>query len=177
VGTCDHAAKHTTGWFYRVDARGHSTRTAGPFICTNGPAFSPDGKSIYCVDSFGRAVHRYAISPSGHLSNGHLFRSFDDASWGYPDGLTCDVDGCVWIAHWGGSRVSRFSPDDDLVDVIPLPVAQPTSCTFGGPDLHTLSITSASLGVYPDSNRNGLAGAVFAVDLDTGGLPTTRFNG
>ena len=83
----------------------------------------------------------------------------------------------MWIAHWGASRVSRFSPQGELLDVIHLPVAQPTSCTFGGPELKQLFITSASQGLSAASNANGLAGAVFAVDLEVGGLRAARFAG
>jgi sugar lactone lactonase YvrE len=78
---------------------------------------------------------------------------------------------------WGASRVSRFSPQGDLLDVIQLPVAQPTSCAFGGSDLRRLFITTASIGLDAAANANGLAGAVFAVDLDIGGLPAARFAG
>ena len=177
IGTCDQAGTNVTGWLFRFDAMGVLARMVGPFICTNGPAFSPDGRTIYCVDTYGRVVYQYDIAPSGDLSRQRVFKSFNVEGWGYPDGLTCDVEGCVWIAHWGASRVSRFSPEGELLDVIPMPVVQPTSCTFGGPELKQLFITSASSGLDAGSNANGLAGAVFAVDLDVGGLPATRYDG
>jgi len=177
VGTCDGAFRDATGWFFRFDAAGALMRTVGPFICTNGPAFSPDGRRIYCVDSYGKVIHQYALSPSGELSEQKVFKRFDVEDWGYPDGLTCDLSGCLWIAHWGASRVSRFSPQGELLDVIHLPVAQPTSCTFGGPALKRLFITTASQGLSAGSNANRLAGAVFAVDLEVGGLSAARFDG
>jgi D-xylonolactonase len=177
VGTCDSGFSNATGWFFRFDAPGAVMRTAGPFICTNGPAFSPDGGRIYCVDSYGKAVYQYDLSAAGDLGEQKIFRRFDAEGWGYPDGLTCDLSGCVWVAQWGASRVSRFSPEGELLDVIHLPVAQPTSCAFGGPEFKTLFITSASQGLRAGSNENGLAGAVFAVDLPCGGLPAARFAG
>jgi xylono-1,5-lactonase len=177
VGTYDQTGASAAGWLFRFDPAGALVRTAGPFICVNGPAFSPDGRTIYCVDSYGRVIHRLDVAPSGELSGQKLFRSFDEQGWGYPDGLTCDVEGCVWVAHWGGSRVSRFSPEGELLDVLHMPVAQPSSCTFGGPELRRLFITSASQGLDERSNANGLAGAVFAVDLDVGGLPAARYDG
>jgi len=177
IGTCDTAFHEATGWFFRFDAAGALMRTVGPFICTNGPAFSPDGTRIYCVDSYGKVVYQYAMSPTGDLGAPTVFQRFDREDWGYPDGLTCDLAGCVWIAHWGASKVSRFSPQGELLDVIHLPVAQPTSCTFGGPELKRLFITSASQGLSAASNANGLAGAVFAVDLEVGGLRAARFAG
>jgi xylono-1,5-lactonase len=177
VGTCDRAGISATGWLFRFASAGLPLRTVGPFICINGPAFSPDGRTIYCVDSYGRAVYQFDVTPNGDLRRQRLFKSFDRDGWGYPDGLTCDVEGCVWIAHWGGARVSRFSPKGHLLDVIETPVIQPTSCTFGGADLRQLFITSASEGLDRGSNANGLAGAVFAVELDVGGVPAARYDG
>lgn len=177
VGTYDQAGHQPAGWLFRLDRPGVLTRVMGPFICTNGPAFSPDGKKIYCVDSYGQTIHQCDLAPSGDISGQRVFRRFDGPDWGFPDGLTCDAEGCLWIAHWGASRVSRFSPSAELLDVIHLPVTQPTSCTFGGSDLRRLFITSASKGLDAGSNAAGLAGAVFAVDLDVGGLSAARYDG
>ena len=176
VGTYDQSNSEATGWFYRFDARG-LVSMLGPYVCTNGPAFAPDGRIMYCVDSYGKTVYRHDLTPAGDLSEGRSFRRFDQPGWGFPDGLTCDADGCVWIAHWGGSRVSRFDPAGELIEFIELPVAQPTSCTFGGADFKRLFVTSAASGIDPGANTGGLAGAVFAVDLDVGGLPAARFGG
>jgi sugar lactone lactonase YvrE len=177
VGTCDMANANPTGWFFRLDSAGTLTRMLGPYICTNGPAFSPDGRILYCVDSYGKVVYRYDLAPSGDLSAQQVFVRFDEPGWGYPDGLTCDAEGCVWIAHWGGYRVSRFSAEGELIEFIRIPTAQPTSCTFGGADLKRLFVTSAAVGLERDANANGLAGAVFAVDLKIGGVPAARYQG
>jgi D-xylonolactonase len=176
-GTYTEAATRACDWFFRFDAAGALTRAAGPVACANGPAFSPDGKIAYFVDTYGKVVYRYDVMPSGELSGQRIFKRFDAEGCGFPDGLTSDASGCVWIAEWGGSRVSRFSPEGDLLEVIRLPVAQPTSCTFGGPGLKRLFITSASQGLDAASNANGLAGALFAVDLEVGGAPAARFDG
>lgn len=177
VGTCDEAGTNASGWLFRLGSAGILTRTVGPFTCVNGPAFSPDGRTIYCADSYGRVVYQCEIGPAGDLRRQRVFKSFDRDGWGYPDGLTCDVEGCVWIAHWGAARVSRFSPEGNLLEVIQMPVTQPTSCTFGGSELRRLFITSASEGLDGGSNANGLAGAVFAVDLGVGGPPAARYDG
>lgn len=177
VGTYDETSPEAHSWLYRCDGPGIITRTLGPFICTNGPAFSPDGGTLYCVDSYGRLIHQCSVSASGELSDQRLFLRFESADCGYPDGLTCDLEGCVWVAHWGASRVSKYSPEGKLLDTIELPVLQPTSCTFGGAAMRRLFITSASTGLESGSNGNGLAGAVFAVDLPVGGLPASRYAG
>jgi len=178
VGTCDQANRDRTGWFYRFDSmRDQLERVWGPFICTNGPAFSIDGGLIYCVDSYGRTVYVHALSSAGELSARRIFARFDAPDCGYPDGLTCDLENCVWVAEWGAARLTRFSPAGERLEMIRLPVAQPTSCTFGGADLRRLFITSASLGLDAQANANGLAGAVFAVDLPVGGAPAARYDG
>jgi sugar lactone lactonase YvrE len=175
-GTLDMNDASPTGWFFGFDAERGLVRTVGPFICTNGPAFAPDGKTMYCVDSYGRVVYRCDLGPAGCPSTPRVFTRFEP-EWGYPDGLTCDSEACVWIAHWGGSRLSRFDPDGRLIECMPLPVAQPTSCTFGGADFKQLFITSAAKGLQAGADADGLAGAVFCVDLEVGGLPACRYRG
>jgi sugar lactone lactonase YvrE len=113
------------------------------------------------------------LNAEGNLSDQRVFLKFEDLSWGYPDGLTCDIEGCLWIAHWGGARISRFSREAQLLESIPLPISQPTSCTFGGADFRTLFITSAASGI--DLANEPFAGAVFSIDLPVGGSAAHRY--
>jgi sugar lactone lactonase YvrE len=172
-GTCDETGKDLSGYLYRIDPDHTVVRAAGPFICTNGPAFAPNARTLYCSDSYGRAILAFDLDDHGSLSRQRILIRFIDPAWGYPDGLTCDTMGCLWIAHWGGSRVSRFSAEGELLEAISLPVSQPTSCTFGGDELKTLFITSASLGLA--KRAEPMAGAVFAIDVAVGGLPAARY--
>jgi sugar lactone lactonase YvrE len=87
--------------------------------------------------------------------------------------MTVDTDGGVWVAHWDGGRISRFDPDGKLVRAIPLPASRITSCTFGGPELDRLFVTSASDGREDEPE----AGALFEVEAGTRGLPAERFGG
>jgi xylono-1,5-lactonase len=173
LGTCDQTGQKPTGYLYRIGADHSMVRAAGPFICTNGPAFAPDGHTLYCVDSYARAIFAFDLDRLGNLSRQRTLIRFEDPSWGYPDGLTCDSRGSIWVAHWGGSRVSRFSADGQLLGAIGLPVSQPTSCTFGGSDLKTLFITSASVGIAEGCESK--AGAIFSVRVDEGGFPAARY--
>jgi sugar lactone lactonase YvrE len=175
VGTCDQTGRNCSGYLYRVDPDHRVVRAAGPFICTNGPAFAPDGQTLYCVDSYGRTIFAFDIDPVGNLSRRRILIRFEDPAWGYPDGLTCDSTGCIWVAHWGGWRVSRFSAEGKLLETIPVPVSQPTSCTFGGAKLNTLFITSASLGLAEGVEPH--AGAVFSIDVGVEGRPSARYGG
>ena len=175
VGTCDQEGTGSAGWLYRISADGDVSRMAGPFGCANGPAFSPDGRRMYCVDSARRIVYFHDVTQTGQLSEAVPFVEFRHPDLGYPDGLTCDIEGCVWIAHWAGSRVSRFDPRGQHLETLPLPVTQPTSCTFGGRDFRTLFITSAAIGLESDSDRHVFAGSVLALDVDVPGFAAARF--
>jgi sugar lactone lactonase YvrE len=96
---------------------------------------------------------------------------------GVPDGMCTDAAGRIWIAHWGGGCVSCHDPDTAAeLCRIPLPARQITSCAFGGPDLRTLFITSAATGLDAAARAaQPLAGALFAVTLDSPGLPPHLF--
>jgi len=94
---------------------------------------------------------------------------------GNMDGSAMDADGYIWNARWGGGCLMRFAPDGSVDRVIELPVTQPTSCVFGGPDLKTLYITSAAVGL--ENSGNALEGALLSIKTDVAGLPCHRFAG
>jgi xylono-1,5-lactonase len=87
--------------------------------------------------------------------------------------MTVDAQGHVWIAHWGGSRISRFTPDGQLDRAIPLPARQVTNITFAGANLDRMFVTSAAFGL-PESEYDG---AFFEVDAGVTGVPTPLFAG
>jgi D-xylonolactonase len=147
----------------------------GVHIC-NGPAFSTDGQLMYHTDSLLGRVCAYPVGPGGVHGPAQLWRQFDEAAEGSPDGMTVDSEGGLWIAQWGGGRVCRYLPDGTLDTVVRLPVSQPSSCAFGGPDLSTLYITSARQDLGPEALAGQpLAGALFSVEVDVPGLAPARF--
>lgn len=177
AGSMDDAIREPTGWLYRLDADRTIERSDGGYVVTNGPAFAPDGSCAYHTDTMGRTVHRFDVDADGRLTGKRPFVRFgpDD---GYPDGMTVDAAGHVWICHWGGARVSRFAPDGTLDHAISMPATQVTSCAFGGPDLRTLYVTTASIGLdAAEIARQPLAGGLFAVDIGIAGVPVCRFKG
>lgn len=171
-GTKDDVADTPSGALYRLDTDGMLTRQDDGYVVTNGPAFSPDGRTLYHNDSGRGLVYRYALSPDGSISDRQVFIMFEKA-WGYPDGMTTDAEGGIWIAHWGGSRISRFDPEGKLIRSWHLPALNITSCTFGGSALDRLFITSASLG----SPGNQADGALFEIDPEVRGLPAVPYGG
>ncbi|CAO3362712.1 SMP-30/gluconolactonase/LRE family protein [Azospirillum melinis] len=170
IGSMDDAEEAPAGSFYRIDADGAVTKVDEGYTVANGPALSPDGRTVYHTDSAARTVYAFDIGADGSLSGKRVHIRFSEAD-GYPDGMTCDAEGGLWVCHWDGGRVSRFRPDGTLYRAIALPVSRVTSCVFAGPDLDRLFITTAAHG-RPDEP---LAGALFECDPGVRGLPPGQF--
>lgn len=172
AGSMDIGAKARTGTLFRLDPDRSLHRMDTGYTICNGPAFSPDGGTLYHTDSALGSVYKFALHEDGSLGPRQLFVQFAK-DWGSPDGMTVDAAGGVWIAHWGGNRVSRFAPDGTLDRAIPLPASQITNCTFAGEKLDRMFVTSAAVGLRDENH----AGALFEVDPRTSGLPTNRYAG
>lgn len=172
AGSMDDTETETSGALYRLDASLQWARVDDGYAVANGPTFSPDGKTLYHADSAKRVVYQFDLAPDGSLANRRAFVTFND-DWGYPDGMTTDVEGGVWIAHWDGARISRFTPDGRLDRSIALPVSRPTSCAFAGAHMERMFVTSASVGRAEEP----LAGALFEVQSGTRGARVHPFAG
>jgi xylono-1,5-lactonase len=163
--TCD----VPTGAFHRIDPDGTVTVVDGPYIIANGPAISPDGRHLFHTDTGKSEIYRFRLHEDGRIDEKTLWLTFDDA-WGTPDGMTFDAEGGLWIAHWGGSRVTRFDPDARPERAIGLPASQITCMAFAGEELDRMFVTSASDGVDEPH-----AGALFEVDAGVRGFAPHRF--
>jgi D-xylonolactonase len=168
-GSMDDAAEQATGALYRLDERGLIKVDAG-YRVANGPAISPDGTTLYHSDTPSRVIYAFDITSEGDLAGKRKHVTFSDTQ-GYPDGMACDAEGGLWVAHWDGGRVSRFTPEGRLDETIPIPASRVTSCTFAGRDLNQLYITTAAT----ERNGEALAGALFRVTLGVKGLPSSAF--
>lgn len=172
AGSMDVGGKRKTGSLWRLDADGSVHRAdPGYYIC-NGPAFSPDGRTLYHTDTARGLVYRFDLSADGTLGERSVFLSFD-GSEGRPDGMTVDSEGGLWIALWGGSRVSRYTSDGVFDRSIALPASQITNCTFAGAALDRMFVTSAAEGREDEP----LAGALFEIDPGAVGLPAGLYAG
>lgn len=178
VGTLDRKLTDPVGELYRIDA-GLACRTMDTgFTLSNGLGWSPDNRTMYFTDSRAKLIYAYDFElESGSLSNRRVFVDYGNSD-GRPDGLTVDADGHLWVAAIGGWRVDRFSPDGRLDRSVRLPVSQPTSCTFGGPDLETLYVTTARMNLDAVAlAEEPLAGSVFALEVGVRGLAEPAFAG
>jgi len=120
---------------------------------SNGMGFSPDGKTFYHTDSLSSKIKAYDYDiNTGKISNPRLVIEFAGA--GVPDGLTVDADGNLWVACWGGASVVKMTPTGAVLNKIPVPAKQVSSVCFGGTDLNTLFITSASIRANASENDN-----------------------
>ncbi|MGE3420161.1 MAG: SMP-30/gluconolactonase/LRE family protein [Bradyrhizobium sp.] len=176
VGSMKEDLDEAGGILYRVSASGAVHEQEHGLICSNGLAFSPDGRTMYHADSRRSTVWRYDYDPeTGAASNRRVFFSTQDGT-GRPDGAAVDSQGHYWIARYAGWRVVRHSPDGQERFTLQLPVENPTMCAFAGPDLNTLVITSARGNLTPEAlSSQALAGSVLAIDVDVRGLPEPRF--
>ena len=146
-------------------------RRDADYVITNGPACSPDGRTLYHVDTFKKIIYAFDRTREGELSNRHVFVQ-PDADEGYPDGPIADTTGVIWCSFYGGWGVNQYSPDGKWLGKVKLPVGNVTKQAFGGPDLKTLYITCARKNLTADElARQPLAGGLFRVQVDTAGLP------
>lgn len=163
AGTMAYDKEPGTAALYRLDAVGRPTRVIDGVTISNGLDWSLDGSTMYYVDSPLHRIDVFDYAPaSGEISNRRVAVQVP-LELGTPDGLTVDADGGIWVALWGGGAVHRYL-DGRLDRVIVMPVSQPTSCAFGGPELDELYVTSAWEGLSDAERRaQPLAGALFRI--------------
>ena len=179
AGSMDAACRAPTGALYRYDADGRCTRIDDGFAVSNGPTWSLDGRTLYFNDTVQARTLAYDADPAdGTLRNRRTWRQFARGE-GYPDGMTTDAAGRLWIAHWGGACVTCHDPDNAAeLARVELPTRHITNCAFGGPNLQTLFISSATTDLTPAQRlAEPLAGALFAVQIDSPGRAAACFAG
>jgi sugar lactone lactonase YvrE len=165
AGTMSESNRPRAGSLYRLDNDGSVTLVVGAVTISNGLDWSADEKIMYYVDSLAHGLDAFDFTAeTGEVGTRRRVVDIPE-SLGLPDGITLDEQGFIWVALHGGNAVHRYSPEGLLERRIELPVSLVTSCSFGGPDLRDLYITSA---IDPDRDEP-LAGSIFCYRSDVGG--------
>ena len=181
AGTVAADRRAGAGALYRLDPSGQISVVLDGVTESNGLGWSPDGGTFYYIDS-GEPRPRIRAFPCD-LAAGTLGAARDlvqpPASYGIPDGLVVDADGCLWVAFWGGGAVRRYSASGELLASLEVPVSQPSCPAFGGPGLADLYVTTAWEDMT-DAQRAAepLAGHLLHTRVQgVRGLPAGRFGG
>ena len=145
---------------------------------SNGLAWSPDHKTLYYIDSPTLQIVAFDYDKTtGNIANRRSVITFAEKD-GFPDGMTIDEEGMLWIAFWGGWKIARCNPQtaEKLLE-IHLPVSKVSSCTFGGPLLEDLFITTAQKDLSEAAlNEQPLSGSLFVIkNCGYRGLPAFYF--
>lgn len=171
-GSMHDAEELASGALYRYDGK-HIARMDEGYIITNGPALSPDGRTLYHTDTLDKQIYAFDVDASSGLSNKRLFVEITDG--GYPDGMAVDGGGNLWVATFGGWRIDRFDAAGCKIGSVAFPCANVTKLAFGGDDLRTVYATTARKGLSSEElAAQPLAGALFTFRVETPGLPQHR---
>ncbi|MCE9615478.1 MAG: SMP-30/gluconolactonase/LRE family protein [Lentisphaerae bacterium] len=186
-GKCDPAGRLWAGTIgkpgsatlWRLDRDRRVTGMLRGITCSNGLAWSPDGRTFYYIDTPTRQIVAYDYErETGDIANPRVAVDVP-ADLGAPDGMAIDVEGMLWVGLWDGRQVIRWDPrTGEALAQIPVPASRATSCAFGGTHLDILYITSARTGLSPEQLAcEPLAGGVFAAMPGVSGAPVPAFAG
>ena len=179
AGTMAYENPMNQGSLYRLDTDFSVHKIFGDVAISNGIIWSLDHTTMYYIDTLRKNVRAFDYADdTGNISNERVIINVPEEV-GMPDGMAIDSEGMLWVAHYGGSCVSRWNPNTaQLLLKIDLPVTQVTACAFGGPNLDILFITSAAQELdAAELERQPLAGGLFSIKTPYQGVPSFRFGG
>lgn len=173
-GSMAYSQQPGAGALYRLDPDGSVRVVLDHITISNGLEWSPDGSLAYYNDTATHRIDVFDYDRDEGLTGRRRFAEVP-AEDGYPDGLTVDEQGGVWVALYGGGAVRRYTTEGTLDEVIELPTRNVTACTFGGPHLDQLFITTSREGLGPGTDP--LAGSLFRAVVGVTGRPVREFAG
>jgi sugar lactone lactonase YvrE len=178
AGSMDYAEKDGVGKLFRLDPDLSVHQLDDDIVVSNGPCWSPDGKTFYFADSMRKVIYAYDYDTgTGDVRSRRTFCSFELLR-GYPDGATVDEEGYLWSAEVYSGRLIRFDPNGVVDRIVGLPVQSTTSIIFGGADLDIAYVTSMARPMGGQYHQEREAGCLFAVHgLGVRGIPEPRFAG
>ncbi|MBB0243258.1 SMP-30/gluconolactonase/LRE family protein [Streptomyces alkaliphilus] len=174
AGTMRYDEGEGGGTLVRVAPDGSSRTVLSRVTVSNGLGWSPEGDRMYYIDTPTRRVDVFDFTPDGDVRDRRPLVHTGERD-GFPDGMTVDADGCLWVAFWEGGAVRRYTPEGRLDRTLRMPVSRPTACAFGGPGLRDLYVTCARVGLGPHDEP--LAGSLLVIPDIGQGLPQPAFAG
>jgi sugar lactone lactonase YvrE len=178
AGSLTYSEDAPLGSLWRLDPDHTATPVLNGITISNGLCWSPDGATMYHVDTPTREIKAYDYDRTEGVPSNPRVLVRTDPKGGWPDGSITDSEGCIWNAEWDGARVVRYTPDGDVDRIVELPARRATCPAFGGPDLKTLYVTSAWDRMTQDEREEWpLSGNLFAIDVDVPGLPDPKYAG
>ena len=162
------------GSIYMVDEKLEIHKIFDNIYISNSLTFSTDNKYIYYADTFKKKIYRTNLSKD--ILNIKASEIFVDNTnlKGFPDGSTLDINGYLWNAEWNGGQVVCYDLNGDIINRIKTPMNRPTCCTFGGPNMNVLFITSA---LEKKADRSNVSGQTISLNTDKVGNYSNRFVG
>jgi sugar lactone lactonase YvrE len=157
------------GKLFSVDGSGAARVWREGLRIGNTMAWSPDERYLFAGDTLANEIYRFDWAADSTIANEVVW--FSGHERGLPDGSVMDEEGFLWNCRYGGGCILRVGPDGVLDRVIEIPVANPTTCIFGGKDGRTLYVTSAAA----SDEGNPFSGALFAIETNVRGLVEGRF--
>jgi sugar lactone lactonase YvrE len=177
AGSMDNAEKENTGSLYSYSPDGTFKTLLTGLGISNGLTWSPDYKTFYFIDTPTRVVMAYEY----HLDTGDITNPFPvvhvPEEMGWPDGMTSDMDGMLWVAMWGGAMLTKWNPaTGQLLEMYPIPALNVSACCFGGANMTDLYVTSARKGMSEAQlEEYPLTGGLFRLTPGVCGMPTFKF--
>ena len=158
AGSMDTQEAGPNGALYRLDPDLSLHRLDTGIVVSNGPCWSPDGRTFYFADTWSGEIWAYDCDPaSGAISNRRTFTRVDMSGGGAADGSTVDAEGYLWNAQVYDGKLVRYAPDGSVDRVIEMPVKKVTSVMFGGSELDVLYVTSMAKPPLPRFPQDGVA--------------------
>lgn len=171
-GTVDRKGERGRCHLYSLDEEGRLRTELEDVSISNGLGWSPDGRTMYYIDSATASVDAIDFDPETARLGAR--RTLATIPRGLPDGLTVDAEGCLWVAVYGGGCLLRIDPLGTVVQEVNLPTSNPTSCTFGGPELDQLFVTTSNAALlHQGASVSTYDGALLVAHTNTRGLEAT----
>jgi sugar lactone lactonase YvrE len=175
AGSMAYDARPGRGALHQLGADGTVRTILDDVSISNGIGWSPDGGTVYYVDTPTQRIDAFAFDAVGGSLTDRRAVVEIPHELGSPDGLAIDGEGGLWVALWDGGAVHRYTPEGRLDEVVTLPVQRVTACAFGGQDLDQLYVTTSRHGLVVGEQPQ--AGALFRAEPGVRGTPTATYAG